>query len=147
MEITIESEKICTECKKKPISVQKRKLCRTCYQRFWRFNKDNRTDEFPTQFYKPKFPTELEFTRNYFRHNNWYYHPAIFRLGEFRYEPDFYDNEKNVFIEVVGTKQAYSQNYEKYLEFVKQFPHLKFEIRNVNGELLDINAQGLKIKI
>ena len=80
---------------------------------------------------------KMEFVKTFFKHTNWYYAPVIFRLNKFRFEPDFYDNERGVFIEVVGTRQGFSANKMKYIEFFKTFPHLKFEIRRVDGSLID----------
>lgn len=77
---------------------------------------------------------EIDFIQNFFDHKNWTHQPAIFNLGNTKYTPDFYDAERNIFIEVVGTRQAYHSNKEKYEQFVLKFPALKFEIRTPNGE-------------
>ena len=54
-----------------------------------------------------------------------------------KYSPDFYDGEMNVFIEVVGTRQAYSENKDKYNLLRKYYPKINFEIRLSDGSLLD----------
>ena len=65
----------------------------------------------------------------------------MFRLSNCKYDPDFYDGERNVFIEVAGTGQAYYANLKKYLEFVKIFPKINFEVRKPTGELIDITQK------
>lgn len=56
------------------------------------------------------------------------------------YSPDFYDGNRNVFIEVIGSRQAYDQNKEKYDLMKKIFPKIKFEIRTPDGALLEIGT-------
>ena len=79
---------------------------------------------------------ELHFIRNYFTHKNWIPQPALFSLNGKGYKPDFYDVERNTFIEVSGTRQAYHANKDKYDLFRKLYPKINFEIRKPNGELL-----------
>ncbi|MFW5908029.1 MAG: hypothetical protein ACOCR8_00185 [Desulfosalsimonas sp.] len=83
-----------------------------------------------------KHTKEINFIRNYFEHNNWVYEPARFNLGDRSYVPDFYDCERGVFIEVVGSRQAYEQAKEKYSLFVAMFPLIKLELRFTDGSLL-----------
>jgi hypothetical protein len=80
---------------------------------------------------------EVEFIKNFFTHNNWLYQPTMFRFDHYRYTPDFYDSERNVFIEVAGTRQAYDQNKDKYDIFRKTFPQINYEIRKSDGSILD----------
>lgn len=84
----------------------------------------------------PRYDREKEFVKNYFIHNNWSYEPTTFNLGDTKYTPDFYDAEKDIFIEVAGTRQAYHKNKDKYRRFRQIFPQLKFEIRTSSGEIL-----------
>jgi len=128
---------LCIECQDKPIFVKKRGLCSSCYQRF-------RLDEIKggnrlRNVIIPEESREIIFIKNFFTHKNWIHHPAVFRLngGEEKYYPDFYDIERDVWIEVAGSRQAYHQNKEKYEIFKKTFPTLKFEVRIPTGELLD----------
>ncbi len=132
---------LCIECKKSPIDVKKRRLCLPCYQKIRRelLRKNGTIEAF--EFSPRLHIREMEFVKNYFTHNNWFYNPVIFRLKSCRYEPDFYDNDRNVFIEVAGTRQAFEANKLKYLDFIKTFPHIKFEIRKYTGELIDVNAK------
>jgi len=78
---------------------------------------------------------EIEFVKNYFAHKNWVYQPACFHLRETKYTPDFYDGERNVFIEIVGTTQAFYSNKDKYLLFKELFPRIILEFRDKNGEI------------
>jgi hypothetical protein len=61
----------------------------------------------------------------------------MFKLNSEKYTPDFYDQERNVFIEVSGTKQAYQQSKHKYELFRDLYPNISFEIRKPTGELLN----------
>ena len=79
----------------------------------------------------------------YFTHRNWTPKPAIFNLGDgLKYSPDFYDGERNVFIEMAGTRQAYHFNKEKYELMAKKFPFIKLEIRTSDGMELEKNING-----
>lgn len=144
----MENIELCIDCKKRPILNKKRKLCGCCYQRL-RMNvgrllspdgypHDSRTQK------KYSNQREVDFIKNYFTHSNWIYHPAFFKMDGESYSPDFYDAEKNVFIEVSGSRQAYHQNKEKYEKFKRYYPQLKFEIRNPNGDLISDLPKGQK---
>lgn len=88
---------------------------------------------------------EFEFIKNFFKHSAWVFHPCRFRFQELTYEPDFYDAERNVFIEVVGTRQAYEQNKKKYKLFKEFFPPIVLEFRNREGDLCR-HEEGGKIR-
>ncbi len=130
----METEKLCIKCKERPIKVKKWRRCTRCYQIYRRriglkgpISKKERT---------VAWPSEIDFIRAYFTHNNWQYHPAFFRLNGGGYQPDFYDGETNTFIEVAGTRQAFHNNKEKYIIFMQTYPKINFEIRYSDGELL-----------
>lgn len=122
---------VCIQCNKNPIYIQKRGLCARCYYQARNYSKRTKT--------KPNWVIrhgkELEFVKNYFTHKDWFYHPVIFRLNGCNYEPDFYDATRNTFIEVSGTRQAFHANLEKYKLFIKTFPKINFEVRDIYGEL------------
>jgi len=61
----------------------------------------------------------------------------MFRFNGLKYSPDFYDGEKNVFIEVAGSRQAYHANKDKYELFRKHFSKLTPELTKSDGGLLD----------
>lgn len=133
--------KLCISCKEKPVFIKKRRLCRRCYT-----NAYNRGQISPSEvgcsqdsrtFKKYQHKGELEFIENYFNHNRWLIHPVRFNLNGLIYVPDFYDAERDVFIEVSRTKQAYHANKEKYDFMRLLFPKLKFEIRKPSGKLLN----------
>lgn len=84
---------------------------------------------------------EIKFVKCFFKHNNWFYQPATFKLNGRSYTPDFYDAERNVFIEVSGTKQAYHANKEKYKLMRKWFPKINFEIRRSDGQEIDEDSR------
>lgn len=137
---------LCIECKERPVHIKKRGLCGVCYQRLrksgqieakFRYTDNNST-------VKIKHNAEIEFCRTFFDHKKWHYEPTLFRLKTELYTPDFYDAERNVFIEVVGTRQAYYQNRSKYENFREQFPKINLEIRTANGDLLDEDKPNWK---
>jgi len=129
-------ENLCINCKKNPIYIQKRGLCQECSKVFY------------VERYKQKHErrikseirhgAEVEFIKNFFGGENWIYLPATFKLDGTTYQPDFYDMKRNVFIEVSGTRQAFHQNKHKYRKFVKMYPLIKYEVRQPNGNLIDI---------
>lgn len=128
---------ICIVCKvKKYQYCKKREMCSPCYQKWYRINRENISLNYDRDFY----PTEMMFIKNYFNHQNWIYQPANFRVNNHRYTPDFYDGERDVFIEVSGTRQAFYQNRDKYHAFIEAYPKIKFEIRKANGKLIPLNA-------
>ena len=131
------SEETCIECKERPVDVKKRGLCYACYQRL-------RKGTGLTPIYVAIANNrEFHFVKSYFTHNNWTHTPAVFYLGKTKYTPDFYDGERNVFIEVSGSRQAYHQNKAKYELFKKTFPKIKLEIRTPDGELLSKDTNGI----
>lgn len=130
-------KELCVKCKENQIANKKRKLCLRCYQKeqyYGLIKKEEKSEKIESSF---KHKAEMEFIKNYFKNNDWIYQPAIFRLKDEKYTPDFYDQETNVFIEVVGTRQAYNYNKEKYILLRKLYPKILFEIRNSDGELIE----------
>ena len=130
-------ESLCISCNERPVKIKKWRRCMRCYNQLTRtagFNPNKNHGIL-------KQRTEMDFIKNFFDHKNWIFHPVIFRLNKYSYEPDFYDGKRHVFIEVAGTRQAFCNNREKYKEFTKTFPKINFEIRQVNGDLIDLYAE------
>ena len=119
----------CSKCGKG--IVKARGLCAKCY------TKARRDSAGTARVGKSAVTREVEFIKNYFTHTNWVHHPGIFRMGGQCYAPDFYDSERNVFIEVAGTKQAYHANKVKYDMMNKYFPGIPFEVRQSTGALIE----------
>jgi len=139
---------LCIECKERPVHIKKRQLCPVCYGRLYRREKKlirPGHDYCSPTTAKMAHNAEILFIRNFFSHSNWLFRPTTFRLNGTSYSPDFYDGETNTFIEVSGTRQAYSFNKDKYQLFRETFPKINFEIRNSDGEIIDedksINSQ------
>jgi len=94
---------------------------------------------------------EREFAINYFNHNQWKHEHKMYCLSNGdKYRPDFKDELRNVIIEVVGSRQAYHANKQKYARFIKEFPNKVFELRDSEGQLLikkheEINKISKKI--
>ncbi len=130
----------CSVCKDTNIYNIKKLLCRKCYGAYYRkilYNRKKGLEDGKSQIMHGR---EEEFVKNHFNHINWIYSPASFRLkNTIRYIPDFYDAEMNVFIEVVGSRQAYHQNKGAYAQFRELYPKINFEIRKFTGEIVDEN--------
>lgn len=123
----------CIKCSGSPVYIKKRKLCKSCYVK-WYYSNSSRHKT--AMIYHN---SEVEFIKNFFDHKNWIYQPVHFRLNGDSYNPDFYDGERNIFIEVAGTRQAFDANKEKYRQFIAVYPKINFEIRYSDGCLLDMN--------
>jgi len=139
MENKIEIE-MCINCGKKPIHIKIRKLCMRCYQKVRSDNGpfiNQASHNYKAGLKKYDVNREVEFIKTFFSHTNWIHQPAMFRFNGQKYSPDFYDGERNVFIEVSGSRQAYHEAKEKYASFRKNFPKINFEIRKSDGSLLD----------
>jgi len=62
-----------------------------------------------------------------------YYQPAVFHVDGIQYRPDFYIPSERVFYEVVGSRQAFSQNRQKIDAVQKAYPFVKILIVNPDG--------------
>ena len=131
----------CRKCGDIGIFVKKWKLCQRCYAAFMKENRNKIINDTKITYY-----SELDFIKNFFKHNEWVYHPAAFRLNGTTYEPDFYDRKRDMFIEVSASSGAFYANKEKYEEMKKIFPKINFEIRAVNGDLIDLDAERQHIQ-
>lgn len=135
---------LCVKCHERPIFIISRGLCSHCYCKLRNASLKNGgdrkawEDENPRTLIKRECSAEIKFISAFFKHRNWIHQPAMFNLGDTRYIPDFYDGERNVFIEVVGSRQAFHQNKEKYKLFAEKFPKIVFEIRDHKGELFGV---------
>lgn len=128
----------CISCNEREIYIKKRKLCSTCYHRLY----NNRLIE--VEDYNIIKDAEVEFMSNYFDHNDWIHEPARFKLKGTTYTPDFYDKKENVFIEVIGTRAAFSKNKAKYLLFVQTYPQINFKIMKKDGNEIPIPGKDGK---
>jgi hypothetical protein len=136
--------KMCVECGEKPVAIKKRGLCARCYQKIRR---GQIKDVFLAPITKLQFAQhdanrEMDFVKTFFTHKNWIHHPANFKFNGETYTPDFYDGERNVFIEVVGSHQAFHQNKYKYELMEKYYPKISFEIRKYTGNILERDKNG-----
>lgn len=80
---------------------------------------------------------EIQFVNTFFNGRE-YGIPKFFKLnrnGMTRYTPDVYDIDRDTYIEVVGSRQAYHRNKKRYKTFRECYPNVKFEIRHCTGEL------------
>jgi hypothetical protein len=130
---------LCKKCGSRPIYVIKRGLCQYCYNK--EYKESRRTPKpiqpEPTAFMTDPNHKEILFIKHYFTHQNWLYSPVTFHLGDKKYTPDFYDGNRQVFIEVVGSKQAFHSNKEKYSSLQQLASFFRFEIRDALGSLIE----------
>jgi hypothetical protein len=88
------------------------------------------------EFEKIKHERERCFAHSFFDHGEWVYEPGPFYVdvgGERRrFTPDFWDKKRDIFIEVVGSRQAFNKNKEKYRAFASKYPS-NFEIRTFDA--------------
>lgn len=147
-QIAKQSQNICIkEGCQRPIFNKKRRLCNSHYQKLRHKARLEgksllKDAELSVPVLKKReHKGEIEFIKNYFNHEYWIHEPAAFHLSldghNLLYTPDFYDGEREVFIEVSATRQAYHANKDKYQLFRDTFPGLTLEIRKPSGVLLD----------
>ena len=80
-------------------------------------------------------------------HLEWQYEPVRFRLPApyKHYTPDFYLPQADKYLELVGTRQAYSQAKEKIKLFKKCYPEIAFNIVDGDGNTYDSRATLKKL--
>lgn len=134
----------CIRCKKRPAKHIKRQLCNPCYV-YLRTHDELKSAPMlkKSTSNNDHYGREMDFIKSFFTHPKWHHQPATFKINGGNYTPDFYDGERNVFIEVSGSRQAYHINKDKYQLFRELFPLISFEIRKPNGLLLDESEDRL----
>lgn len=91
-------------------------------------------------------PREAVFAENFFTHSNWRPQPGMLKLSDgSAYYPDFYDGERDVYIEVVGSRQAFYANQYKYSRVMEEFPEITLEFRKPSGEIFDYSASWSRL--
>lgn len=81
--------------------------------------------------------SEKQFALTFFDHDKWVHEPRFFYLPDgTKYKPDFYDAQRDVYIEVVGSHAAFHHNKAKYSLFNDTFPGTSLEFRTRDGNLL-----------
>ena len=65
----------------------------------------------------------------------WEYPSRKFQMGKTSYRPDFFLPDEDIYIEVVGTRQAYFANKEKIAKFRELYPNVKLFIYDHKGEV------------
>ena len=63
----------------------------------------------------------------------WLYESKRFKLKTSHYTPDFYLPNENLYIEIIGTRQAYHANKKKISEFKTLYPNINFIILDYKG--------------
>jgi len=80
---------------------------------------------------------ERHFASVFFDHDEWESQPAPIYFKGGCYHPDFLDKRRGIYIEVVGTRQAFANNRYKYLYMLEVCKDLKLEFRSHKGEILN----------
>ena len=89
-----------------------------------------------------RYESEKQFALAFFDHDKWIHEPRFFYLpGGAKYKPDFYDAKRDIYIEVIGSKQAFSQNKEKYAAMREAYPSILLEFRFADGALVEPNQE------
>lgn len=82
--------------------------------------------------------SERQFVVNFFDHDKWVHEPRFFYLPNgAKYKPDFYDGRRDVYIEVIGSRQAFDQNRAKYVAMRESFSDIRLEFRLPDGSLVE----------
>ena len=85
-----------------------------------------------------RYGCERDFALAFFDHDKWVHEPRFFYLPDgTKYKPDFYDARRDVYIEVIGSRQAFYQNKDKYLAMRGAFPDVQLEFRFTDGSFVD----------
>jgi len=120
------NSKRCHRCQQDKISIKKRNLCGKC--NVLALNKG--------ELSPPVIKAEYDFAENYCGSDSLLHHNATFKFNGLRYTPDFYDVDRDVFIEVVASFVEYKSIKLRTSMFKKYYPNLGFEIRYPNGEVV-----------
>jgi hypothetical protein len=136
----------CIDCGSENIYNIKRQLCQKCYQKARKRSGGFKPYlESDPSVRKHANRGEVHFIKNFFNHTNWKYQPVVFYLSDgTKYTPDFYDAERNVFIEVASTRQAYHENHKKYELFKLEFSKILLEVRDPLGRMVEKLEYGEK---
>ena len=126
---------ICKECGNGFVYIKKHGLCKNCYQRMRKRMRPRKPEK------------EVLFAKTFFKDGLYIHHPALFRfIDGTKYTPDFYDMERGVFIEFVGSRQAYHLNKEKIQKFRSEYPNINLEVRLLDGGKLDESNDRLDFR-
>jgi hypothetical protein len=90
---------------------------------------------------------ERHFAQNFFSDENWIHQPEriLFGNGD-SYRPDFLDKTRNIYIEVIGTRQAFYQQRYKYRFVMQSVPDINLEFRLYTGELIEPEKKNFSLK-
>ena len=81
------------------------------------------------------YPREKEFSKLLDKQGRkWIYEPKRFNLNNTTYCPDFYIPKEKLYIEVVGSRQAYHLNKKKIAKFRRLFPKIKLLVMEWKGK-------------
>ena len=70
----------------------------------------------------------------------WQYPAPRFKLQNTTYRPDFYLPEENLYIEVIGSRQAFHVNKNKIFQFKKEYPYINFQVVDYLGKPYPLNS-------
>jgi hypothetical protein len=70
----------------------------------------------------------------------WIYHPKAFKLGWTSYQPDFYLPNENLYVEIIGSGNAYNAKID---DVRRLYPKIKLLILYRNGKPFSRNSHPL----
>lgn len=83
---------------------------------------------------KKMFPKEKQFADLLDKQGRkWQYPSPRFKLKNTTYRPDFFLPNENLYVEVVGTRQAYHINKKKIAQFKKLYSNIRFILVDCKG--------------
>lgn len=119
---------ICKECNLQPAKMKRDQTCLLCYNRDRRnliqFKGELDNSDVKSDVIRKKYQHRAEILFGQ-KHPTFSYQPAAFNLGNTKYLPDFYDPIRNVFYEVIGSRQRFQQLKGKLKRFKELFPNMK----------------------
>jgi hypothetical protein len=126
---------VCRNCNKKPASIKRFSTCLHCYNQIRNAGRLSSKAEFiksDRTLNKYEHRCEVVFAQT---HPSFFYEPVIFHVNGERYTPDFYDPTENIFYEIIGTRQRFSQLRHKLEVFRTLYPNICLEVCSPDGKL------------
>jgi hypothetical protein len=126
---TMRKKNLCTNCNQHEAKYKSRQLCYPCHRKLRQAGMLPRIEaKSYSTIKKIKYLAEIQFVQNYPTPKDLIYQPGQFRFNGTSYQPDFYDFKKDIFYEIIGTRQAFDANKRKIEQFRIVYPKIRLEI-------------------
>ena len=90
-------------------------------------------------------PSEKQFANLLTRQGRkWQYPVQSFKLSTSSYKPDFFLPEEKLYVEIIGTRQAYHRNKGKIEEFKRVYPQIQLIVLSPDGSPYPKKKNDLK---